>query len=388
MNDLRKNYNKLMSFSPPLIEKEEINEVVKTLKSGWITTGPKVKQFEKEFCRYIGCRYAIALNSCTAGLFLALLVGGIKKGDEVITTPYTFAATANVIIHLGAEPVFVDVDKKTFNIDPGKIEEKITKKTKAIIPVHFGGRPCEMDKILRIAKRHKLIVIEDAAHAVSAKYKNKKIGAISNFTAFSFHAVKNLTTAEGGMLTTNNKQWSEKIRMLAYHGIDKLTQNRESWRYKVIYPGYKFNMTDMAASLGLWQLRKLEKHYQTRLRLVKEYNSGLKKLSAISIPNFKLNGRHSLHLYPILLKDNYLKIKRDKFIMVLKEQGIATNVHYFPLHLMPFYRKKFGYKSGDFPNAEYLYEREITLPLHLQMKTNDVKYIVGKIKKITEKYQK
>lgn len=377
-----------ITFSPPLIGKEEIEEVVDTLKSGWITTGPKVKQFEEEFARYIGCKHAVVLNSCTAGLFLALLVSGIKKGDEVITSPYTYAATANVIIQAGARPVFADVERKTFNIDPAQILKKITKRTKAIIPVHFGGRPCEMDAINKIAKKYGLVVIEDSAHAVGAKYKDKMIGHTSDFAVFSFQAVKNLTTAEGGMLTTNNKKLAEKIKALSFDGIDRKRIKRKPWFYQVIYPGYRYNMTDVSASLGLWQLRKLEKHYKIRLNLTKAYNKALKKIPGIQTPNFKVNGRHALHLYPVLIKDNCLRINRDQFILALSKENIATNVHFIPLHFHPYYKKTFGYKKGDFPNAEYLFEREITLPLHLQMKTDDVNYIARSIRKIYQKYKR
>lgn len=384
-NKTRKKY---LAFSPPLIEDEGTGEVIDTLKSGWITTGPKTQKFEQEFAEYVGARYAIALNSCTAGLFLSLLVGGIKRGDEVITSPYTYAATVNIILHLGAKPVFSDVEKETFNIDPNQIESKITKKTKAIIPVHFAGRPCNMDAINEIAKRHGLLVVEDAAHAVGAKYKKKMVGVLSDFTCFSFQAVKNLTTAEGGMVTTNNQKWAQKLKILSEDGVKKHVSSARSWFYQVVEPGFRFNMTDIMASLGLWQLRNLERNYKRRLKYYKIYNAGFEKIHAITIPDYKIDGRHALHIYPILLNDKYLKISRDQFIKALEKENISSNVHYIPVHFHSFYKKTLKYKRGDFPNAEYLFDHEVTLPLNLVMEEGDVKDVVSSVKKIIDKYKK
>jgi len=253
----------------PTIEKEEIKEVVDTLKSGWLTTGPKVQRFEKMVREYIGCKEAIALSSCTAGLHLSLVAANIGSGDEVITTPFTFISTANVILHQGGRPVFVDIKKDTFNIDPLKIEKAITKRTKAIIPVHYAGQPCQMDEILKIAKRHNLVVIEDAAHAIGAKYKGKKIGTIGDYTCFSFYAAKNLTTAAGGMICLQDSKLARKLKILSLHGISKDAwkrySSRGSWYYEVLQPGYKDNMTDIQASLGIHQLEKLERFIKKKL---------------------------------------------------------------------------------------------------------------------------
>ncbi|RKY89127.1 UDP-4-amino-4,6-dideoxy-N-acetyl-beta-L-altrosamine transaminase, partial [candidate division KSB1 bacterium] len=269
--------DRFLPFHQPSIDGEEIQEVVDTLKSGWITTGPKTKLFEKKFQEYIGCKYAIAVSSCTAGLHLALVAAGVGQGDEVITTPYTFATTGEVIIQIGAKPVFVDIEEDGFNIDVTKIPEAITPETKAIIPVHFAGEPCDMDEIMKIAQENNLFVIEDAAHAVGAEYKGKKIGNIGDVTVFSFYATKNLTTGEGGMVTTNNDELAEKIRLLSLHGISKDAWKRYtaegSWYYEILYAGYKYNMTDIQASLGIHQLNKLEKFLSIRQKYAQRYSS-------------------------------------------------------------------------------------------------------------------
>jgi len=381
-----------LSFSQPLIEEEEINEVIDTLRSGWLTTGPKVKRFEKEFAQYIGSKYAIATNSCTGGLHLALVAAGIGGGDEVITTPFTFCATANVILHTGAKPVFVDIRPDTFNIDTERIEEVITPKTKAIMPVHYAGQPCEMDEIMEIAKRHNLLVIEDAAHSIATEYKGKKVGAIGDITCFSFYATKNLVTGEGGMVTTDNEELAEKIRVLSLHGM-----SRDAWKryssagssyYEVIYPGYKYNMTDIQASLGLHQLRKLTRFQKRREEIVKAYNEAFASLDTIEVPFVKPHIKHAWHLYVIKIIPEKLKINRDQFIEALRGENIGTSVHFIPVHLHPYYRDTYGFKRGDFPNAEYAYERVISLPLYPKMSDEDVKDIIEAVKKIVEHYRK
>ncbi|MEW6096028.1 MAG: DegT/DnrJ/EryC1/StrS aminotransferase family protein [bacterium] len=380
---------KFLPFCQPNISKEEIDEVVDTLNSDWITTGPKTKEFEKRFAQYVGAKYALAVSSATAGMHLSLIASGIGKGDEVITTPYTFAATANVIIHSQAKPVFVDINKDTFNIEPAKIEEAITHKTKAIIPVHFAGQSCQMDEILQIAKRNKLVVIEDAAHAVSSEYKGKKIGSIGDVTAFSFYATKNLTTGEGGMVTTNDDELADKIAVLSLHGISKDAWKRYgaqgSWYYEILYPGFKYNMTDIQASIGLHQLAKIEEFLKIRLEYVKMYQQAFKELPQIITPQNVIPGRHVWHLYCILI--NLITINRDKFIEALASEGIGTSVHFIPIHLHPFYQNTFGFKKGDFPNAEWVYEREISLPLHPKLTKKDVKDVILAVKKIVDRYK-
>jgi len=323
--------DRFLPFHQPSIDGEEIQEVVDTLKSGWITTGPKTKLFEKKFQEYIGCKHAIAVSSCTAGLHLALVAAGVGQGDEVITTPYTFATTGEVIIQIGAKPVFVDIEEDGFNIDVTKIPEAITPETKAIIPVHFAGEPCDMDEIMKIAQENNLFVIEDAAHAVGAEYKGKKIGNIGDVTVFSFYATKNLTTGEGGMVTTNNDELAEKIRLLSLHGISKDAWKRYtaegSWYYEILYAGYKYNMTDIQASLGIHQLNKLEKFLSIRQKYAQRYSSAFADISEIKIPPVNHHVRHAWHLYVIRLNSASLSIDRKQFIEALKAENIGSSVH-------------------------------------------------------------
>lgn len=386
---VRKNF--LLAFKPNL-GKEEIEEVIKTLKSDWITTGPKVQKFENAIKKYIGCKEAVAVNSCTEGLELCLIAAGIREGDEVITTPLTFVSTANVILHRGAKPVFVDVKKDTFNIDPLKIEKAITRKTKAIIPVHYAGQACEMDEILRISKKYKLLVIEDAAHAIGAEYKSKKIGTISDFSVFSFYAAKNLTTAEGGMICLKDKETADKLRMLSLHGISKDAWKRYSkegsWYYEVLEPGYKCNMTDIQASLGIWQLRKLEKFIRRKQEIARIYNQAFEQMREVTTLKINDNVRPSWYLYPILITKDLLKIDRNKFIEALRLENIGTSVHFIPVHFHSYYKKRFGFKKGDFPNSEYVFERLISLPIHSSMTLDDAKDVVRAVKKIADYYKK
>ena len=382
--------DRFLPFHQPSIEDEEIQEVVDTLKSGWITTGPKTKLFEKKFQEYIGCKHAIAVSSCTAGLHLALVAAGVGQGDEVITTPYTFATTGEVIIQIGAKPVFVDIEEDGFNIDVTKIPEAITPETKAIIPVHFAGEPCDMDEIMKIAQENNLFVIEDAAHAVGAEYKGKKIGNIGDVTVFSFYATKNLTTGEGGMVTTNNDELAEKIRLLSLHGISKDAWKRYtaegSWYYEILYAGYKYNMTDIQASLGIHQLNKLEKFLSIRQKYAQRYSSAFADISEIKIPPVNHHVRHAWHLYVIRLNSASLSIDRKQFIEALKAENIGSSVHFIPLHLHPYYKKKYGYKQGDYPNSEQVYSRVISLPLFPKMADADLEDVIKAVKKVVSMY--
>ena len=382
--------DRFLPFHQPSIEDEEIQEVVDTLKSGWITTGPKTKLFEKKFQEYIGCKHAIAVSSCTAGLHLALVAAGVGQGDEVITTPYTFATTGEVIIQIGAKPVFVDIEEDGFNIDVTKIPEAITPETKAIIPVHFAGEPCDMDEIMKIAQENNLFVIEDAAHAVGAEYKGKKIGNIGDVTVFSFYATKNLTTGEGGMVTTNNDELAEKIRLLSLHGISKDAWKRYtaegSWYYEILYAGYKYNMTDIQASLGIHQLNKLEKFLSIRQKYAQRYSSAFADVSEIKTPPVNHHVRHAWHLYVIRLNSASLSIDRKQFIEALKAENIGSSVHFIPLHLHPYYKKKYGYKQGDYPNSEQVYSRVISLPLFPKMADADLEDVIKAVKKVVSMY--
>ncbi|MFH0926738.1 MAG: DegT/DnrJ/EryC1/StrS aminotransferase family protein, partial [bacterium] len=323
-----------LPFHQSYINEEEINEVVDTLRSGWITTGPKTKKFEQKIKNYIGCDYAIALNSCTAGLHLSLVALGIKPGDEVITSPITFPATANVIEHQGAKPVFVDIEPKTLNLDVNQLEEKITPKTKAIMPVHFAGHPCEMDRILELAKKYNLYVIEDAAHATESCYKDRKIGTIGDCTSFSFYATKNITTGEGGVLTTNNKELAEKIELLSLHGISKDAWKRYSnsgyKHWELVYPGYKYNMFDIQASLGLHQLDKIDEFWEKRKRYTQMYNEAFKDVKGIKTLNVINDyiSKHAYHLYVIIIKIEELKTTRDLIMDEIQKQNIGVGIHF------------------------------------------------------------
>ena len=383
--------NGQLSPFPYSFGNEEINEVVDTLKSGWITTGPKTRKFEDMVRSYVGSKHTVALNSCTAGLHLSLIAAGVGSGDEVITTPFTFAATANVIVHVGAKPVFVDVQKDTFNIDPLLIEKAITKKTKAIIPVHYGGHPCDMDEILKIAKKHHLVVIEDAAHAIGANYKGKNIGTISDYTAFSFYATKNITTAEGGMVCLKDKAAEEKIKIMSLHGMNRDAWKRYDkggyWYYEIKYPGFKYNMTDIQASMGIHQIKKLDKFIGKREKVAQFYNKSFKDLPEIKVPIVKKYVKHARHLYSIMLDVSKVKIDRDQFFKALDAENIGTSVHFIPVHLHPYYRDTFNFQRGDYPNAEYIFDRIISLPMNPTMTKKDMEDVVKAVRKIIIYYR-
>jgi dTDP-4-amino-4,6-dideoxygalactose transaminase len=379
-------------FHRPWLGEEEEREIIDTLRSGWLTTGAKTHELEKRFAEYIGCKHAIGLNSCTAGLHLALRSLDIGPGDEVITTPITFAATANVIVHQGAKPVFVDVEPRILNIDAQKIEGHITEKTKAILPVHLYGHPCDMDTILGLARKYSVAVVEDAAHAVETEYHGNKVGNIGDLTAFSFYATKNMTTGEGGMLTTNREDLAEKIRVLSLHGI-----TADAWmrhgddgyvHWDVLYPGYKYNMFDLQASLGIHQLKKVEFFWQRRKRWIEVYNEAFGDMNEIQVLAEKENVKHAYHLYPILVKPEELRVDRDALLQALREAGIGVGVHFRALHLMSFYARTFGFKRGDFPNAEYASDRLLSLPLYPKMEEEDVRRVIAVIKAVVQRYKK
>jgi len=380
-----------LSFSPPLIGEEEINEVVDTLKSDWITTGPKTSQFEKEFSEYFGAPSSLALNSCTAALHTALVASGIGPGDEVITTTMTFCSSVNVIEQAGAHSVLVDVEPDTLNIDPEDIEKAITPKTKAILPVHYSGHPVDLDSIYELAEMYNLCVIEDAAHAVSAKYKGRYIGSTDNPVAFSFYATKNLTTAEGGMLT-GSPELIEKARIVSLHGMSKDAWKRYSkggsWYYEVILPGFKYNMTDIQASLGIWQLRKLESFQKRRREIVRIYNEAFSQEEALEIPAERPEVEHAWHLYVLRLNLEHLKINRDQFIEELAERNIGTSVHFIPVHIHPYYKNKYGYRPEDFPIAYKNYLRIISLPLCPRMTDQDIEDVIEAVLDVVKIYKR
>ncbi len=375
-------------FHVPQIDEDEIRSVVETLKSGWLTTGAKTRQFEEEFARYLGVRHAIGVNSCTAALHLALDAVGLEQGDEVIVPTMTFTATAEVVLYFKAKPVLVDCLPDTLNIDPDQLERAITSKTKAIVPVHFGGHPCDMAAIIDIARRHNLYVIEDAAHALPAKYHEQVVGTIGDITCFSFYATKTITTGEGGMATTNNPEWAARMRMMSLHGIShdawKRYAKEGSWFYEVLRPGFKYNLTDIAAAIGVEQLKKCDIFGAARKKIAAAYHQGFGELPEIQPPVCSPDVQHAWHLYVIQLQLSRLKIDRDQFIEALKQNGIGSSVHFIPLHLHPFYRDQFGYVPDDFPNASQTYQRIISLPIYPGMADRDICRVIEVVREVAQ----
>jgi len=363
----------------PDIGEQEIEAVAKVLRSGWIGLGPTTERLEQEFARRIGVKHAVALNSCTAALHLALEVLGVGPGDEVIVPTITFVSTAHAVVYTGAKPIFADVVNDTLNIDIADIHRKITKRTKVILPVHYGGHPCDMDEIRELAREHGIEVVEDAAHACGATYKGRNVGTLSDLTCFSFHAVKNLTTGEGGMLTTNNAEWDKQLRQLRWLGINKDTWTRTeteegeiyAWRYSVERLGYKYHMNDIAAALGLVQLERLAELNGRRRYIAERYNEGLSDLNEITLPVERPYVRSSFHIYPIQLD------RRDALIGFLKSHDIAPGVHYYPIHLYPYYRDE----RIRLPVAEQVWQRELSLPMHPGLSDSDIDKIIETIRK-------
>lgn len=377
-------------FHKPYITEDEISGVVDALSSGWITMGPTTVNFENTFREYIGTRNAVSMNSCTACLHLALKTIGLKENDEVILPAMTFTATAEVITYFRAKPVLVDIEKETGNIDYTKIEEHINGKTKAIIPVHYAGQPCDMDEIAAIAKKYRLSVIEDAAHAVPAWYKNKKIGTLSDMTCFSFYATKPITTGEGGMVTTENDEWADRLRMLRLHGISQDAWKRYtkegSWYYEVMEAGYKYNLTDLQAALGLAQLRKADWMWQMRKNIAALYSEAFTQFDGLTTPYVKPDRKSSWHLYVIKLNLERLRIDRNQFIEELKNRGILTSVHFIPLYRHPYYRNVHGYSLNGFSMSEWFYERVVSLPIYPGMTNENVRSVIDAVADIAKEF--
>jgi dTDP-4-amino-4,6-dideoxygalactose transaminase len=370
-------------FGSPSIGEEEIEAVTQTLRSCWIGTGPKVHAFEDAMRRHTGAEHAMAVGSCTAALHLAMVVSGVGPGDEVITTPMTFAATANAVVHTGATPVFVDCRRDTMNIDPEAIEAAITPRTKAILPVHFAGRPADMHRIGEIAREHELLVIEDAAHALEAVYEGRRVGSIGDLSCFSFYVTKNITTGEGGMVTTNRRDLAEKIRTYALHGLSADAWSRFSDRgykhYEVVFPGFKYNMTDMQASLGIVQLEKVSRWLERRNAIWARYDEAFRDLPVSTPAPAAPRTVHARHLYTLLVDDG-ARIGRDALIVALHRRGIGTGVHYRALHTHPYYRERFGHRAEQFPNAAYIGERTISLPMSPKLGDDDVDRIIEAVR--------
>ncbi len=375
-----------LPFHQPWIDDTGIKAVADVLQSGWITRGPRTEEFERAFGAYVGSRHAIGLSSCTAGLHLALVALGIGPGDEVITSPITFPATANVVVHQGARPVFADVDPVTLNLDPARVAAKITPRTRAIVPVHFAGHPCRMDALMDLARRHGLHVVEDAAHAIESSVGGRKVGSIGDFTAFSFYATKNLTTAEGGMLTTNSDELAERARILSLHGI-----SRDAWKryaqdgplhWETVSPGYKYNMFDVQAALGLTQLERLEEWWEVRAAYVRRYREGLADLAEVEVLGQEAGIRHAYHLFVILLRTDRLRVDRERIMADLKAEGIGTGIHFRSLSLHPYYREAFPSPAGDLPVAEAVSERLLSLPLYPRMTPRDLDDVLEALRRV------
>jgi len=369
------------------IDDKDIKEVTEVLKTDWITQGPKVEEFEKEVAQFCGVKYAVAVSSGTAALHAAYMAAGIKPGDEVITTPLTFAATVNTLLFCGGKPIFADIQEDTLNIDPKEIEKKITKKTKAIAPVDFAGHPCDYKEIRKIARKHKLLIIEDAAHALGSEYKEKRVGSFADMTILSFHPVKLITTGEGGMILINNKRLYERLKTIRNHGIIKKHQ-KGGWYYEIENPSLNLRLTDFQCALGLSQLKKIDRFIERRREIVSKYNKAFKDIKEIILPRERSYVKSAWHIYVIQLRLEKLKVGRRKIFEELQKEGLGVQVHYLPLHLQPFYRKKFGYKKGDFPIAESYYQRVITLPLFPKMTNKEVDYVINTVRRVISFYKK
>ncbi len=377
--------NQIIPYGKQSIDEKDIQAVVDVLRSDWITQGPAVEKFEKDLAAYCGAKYAVAVSNGTAALHIACLAAGLKKGDEAITAPITFLATPNAVLYAGAKPVFADVDPETANIDPKEIVKKINKKTKALLPVHYAGLPCDMERIHKIAKTKALVVIEDACHALGAEYKmgrkTVKIGSCrhSDMAVLSFHPVKHITTGEGGAITTNNKSLYEKLRSLRSHGMykDKTTLDKVPWHYEMRELGFNYRITDFQCALGVSQLKKLDRFTDRRRRIAGIYNEAFKDNDLFALPEENKDFRSSWHLYPIRLKDKYKKDKKFIFA-VAKKKGIGLQVHYIPVYNQPYYRG-LGYKKGLCPNAEDFYRREISIPMYPSMTDKDIGYVTKEL---------
>lgn len=380
-----------LPFSPPSVGEEEICEVIDTLRTDWLSTGPKTRRFASEFASYLGAPAALALNSCTAGLHTALVTLGVGPGDEVITTPMTFAASVNVIEHVGARPVLADVEPDTLNIDPAAVARAITPRTRAVIPVHYAGHPAELDPLRVLAESHALTLVEDAAHALPACYRGVPIGAGDNPVSFSFYATKNLTTGEGGMLT-GDEAFLDRARVVSLHGMSRDAWRRYdkggSWRYEVLLPGFKYNMSDIQASLGLCQLRKLDAFQARRRAVVAAYHDAFADHPALELPVERAHVSHAWHLYVLRLRPEALTIGRDQFVDELTARNIGTSVHFIPVHLHPYYHDRYGFAPRDFPVAYDAFERMLSIPLNPRMSDDDVGDVIAAVLDVARAFRR
>jgi dTDP-4-amino-4,6-dideoxygalactose transaminase len=373
-------------FGSPAIKSAEIQEVVKTLESGWLGTGPRVRQFEADIKAFTGSPHAIAVNSCTAALHLSLLAADIGAGDEVITTPLTFCATVNAIIHAGATPVLADIDPATLNIDPDQVRAKITSRTKAVLPVHYAGRPCEMDSLCSIAADHGLLMIEDCAHTIEAEYKGRKTGTFGDFGCFSFYVTKNVVTGEGGMIVAKNEAYASRAAVLALHGMSKDAWKRfgsEGFKhYEVIEAGFKYNMMDLQAAIGIHQLARVEANWRARERVWKKYNAAFADLPLELPPEPSADSKHSYHLYTVLVNEKRAGVSRDAFLNKMTEQGIGVGIHYLAIPEHVYYRNRFGWKLEDYPHAVKVGRETVSLPISAKLTAKDTEDVIRAVKRI------
>jgi len=379
----------LLPYGRQSIGEDDIQAVVDVLRSDWLTTGPKVAEFEEAFAAWVGARHAVSFSSGTAALHAAAFAARLKPGDEAITTPMTFAATANCVLYQGATPVFADVTADTLNLDPEKAASRITSRTRAILPVDYAGHPADPDAILELAARHGLVVIEDACHALGAEHRRRRVGSIADMTVFSFHPVKHLTTGEGGMVTTESGEYAEALRRFRNHGISSDARQRQSagqWHYEMVLLGFNYRLTDVACALGLSQLKKLEPNLFRRREIAARYANAFRDLAEVAPPTVRAEVNPAWHLYPIRLNLERLSATRSQIFQALRAENIGVNVHYIPVHLHPYYRDRFGYRGGEFPVAEDAYERLISLPMFHGMTDQDTEDVIAAVRKIVGHY--
>jgi perosamine synthetase len=375
----------LLPYGHQSIDEGDIAAVVEVLRSDWLTTGPKVAEFEEAFAAFVGAKYAVSFSSGTAALHAAAFAAGLLPGDEAVTTPLTFAATANCVLYQGAKPVFADIEIDTLNIDPDQVACRISPHTKAILPVDYAGHPSDLHDLLRLADRHGAIVIEDACHALGAQYKQRRIGSLAHMTVFSFHPLKHVTTGEGGMVTTDNPRFAESLRRFRNHGIDSDARTRHAagqWHYEMVLLGFNYRLSDIACALGLQQLSKLEANLARRRRIAAQYNAAFRNMPALRIPAVRDGCNPAWHLYPVRLNLEKLSATRDQVFQALRAENIGVNVHYIPVHLHPYYRNRFGYKGGECPVAEDAFERLLSLPMFHGMTHADVNDVIAAVGKV------
>lgn len=380
---------RLIPYGRQWLDEEDVRAVVEVLRSDWLTTGPKVAEFEERFAAWVGARYAVAVSSGTAALHAAAFAAGLGPGDEAITSPLTFAASANCVLYQGGRPVFVDVRPDTLNIDPAQVERRITPFTRALIPVDFAGQPCDLEEIVRLARRHGLVVIEDAAHALGATYRGRKVGSLADLTTFSFHPVKQITTGEGGMVTTDDPELARRLRLFRNHGITteaRERQERGGWFYEMVELGYNYRITDFQCALGLRQLEKLEGFLARRREIASRYQAAFSGLPEAELPVAREDRDSAWHLYILNLNLERLRVNRDPIFAALRAENLGVNVHYIPVHLHPYYQKRFGHQPGEHPVAEAAYPRLLTLPLFPQMGEEEVEAVIAGVRKVLQYY--